>query len=207
MTLPILVHSCKQYCDLLRKDKQINSSKLDNHAKRQQRVYVLLILYLVCSLLACITYTFIRTNTFTFQSFTKLQCAFGFYFGYSVWCISKMLMYIIFLYRLRMAFHRSPYQYSPCFYNFMYSYIIILPIAGFVIFLIANSLLQDHWVLLHNQYTYQVWCTADGQSGGSRSRPRRHRRHERPAGRGSGRRGDPLHDADRRADQRRCGRL
>ena len=162
VTTPLLIDACKQYILIQRKS---TSPKFAHAFQRQKWVYILLLLYLFFSLLTCINVAFIRNNTFTSLPFTTSQCFIGFYSGYTIFCITKVLMYSVFLYRLRMVFHRSPFQYSPRCYRIIYSYLYTIPMLGNIIFLSINYTIQEHWVLQHNPYnTNQLWCITDSKS-------------------------------------------
>ena len=118
----------------------------DTSTKQRKTGYHLTIVYLLLAIMICIAHIFFRTNIGTGMdrsSYTSTQCAIGwgiYWYSVLLWGIS---MSIIFLYRIKVIFRDTIYEYKPYIYNLFYAFISLI-----VVFYSAYY----GWIIYNNQW-------------------------------------------------------
>eukprot|EP01083_Nonionella_stella_P011896 33727_1 len=157
VTTLLLFHTTKQFY-IIYQTHAVSKTEIDNRNK-QLHVYGLLIAYLTFSILVCVEWAFTRNNFFTASSFTALRCAIGFYGCYILFTINKILLYCLFLHRLRLIFSHGTFRYPPMLYRVLYGYLFIgVPVLAGA-FCVNSAYIQTKWILVHSNYSHSMFCT------------------------------------------------
>ena len=111
--------------------------------------HILVIIYFIICLLQCIIFITIRTNIFKYSSYTEFQCESGFIAFWILNCLHLFILCVIFLYRIKIVFEGSAYQYEPYIFKTFYAFIVIVSIA-FISMMITRMKLNAHFLVLQD---------------------------------------------------------
>ena len=132
----LLIHVGKHYYHKFYSTANIH--KQSDNQRKEKILLNLFIVYLVSSFIICILYAFIRSNTFTqidVSSWTIAQCAIGYYGSFGLVIFNKLtIMYPIFLYRIKLAFQGTAYQYPSWVFKTFWIILVIQCIIFQILF-------------------------------------------------------------------------
>eukprot|EP01084_Bolivina_argentea_P050401 92670_1 len=119
------------------------------------------ITFFTISCLSCLAFTLFRTNMILPMG-ESISCHFGYYFSIQGVYLSKILLFVIFLYRIHLAFHSSTMRYSPLFLKINLLVYFIICTAGNIWHTIATEPLI-HLQTLTLSTTSIAVCTTVGK--------------------------------------------
>eukprot|EP01084_Bolivina_argentea_P250098 418899_1 len=136
-----------------------SNNKQSKQKRIKQQSYLLVIIYLSSNCLACASYAFIRTNVISqinLNQWTTYQCSIGYILAYSSYYISVAMLYIIFIWKIKISFNGSVSEYN----NY-----ILYPFLAAIIIVISALLIQmivlvsiPEWLLLHGNASNISYC-------------------------------------------------
>ena len=139
----------------------INVIKAGQHNDDINKViYYLAFIFLLSSIIILSCIAFIRTNVLTnvsIYNYTITQCQIGFYGTYTFLFINKTFIYLILLYRIKLVFQNSMYQYSS---------ITLQLLLGSILFCFITAIILLYWVPathynLNTNSNGLVYCSRD----------------------------------------------
>ena len=125
--------------------------------------YCMVLLYLMLTSLASLSYAFIRTNAFTRiknHQFTKYQCTVGYLMSYLSYYLSVGLLFIIFVWRIHITLKESAYGYHPSVIKFLYLVITLMD-ASFCISIIYNVIKAEWKIVAHDHVSMCINFVSD----------------------------------------------
>ena len=97
--------------------------------------YILVILYIILVILLVVGFACLRSNMFTLypvESFTKSQATISYFWIFILFGNSYVILWIIFIHRIRIIFSGSLYAYKPYVFRLMYIYIFFGQLFWFI---------------------------------------------------------------------------
>eukprot|EP01083_Nonionella_stella_P026340 72443_1 len=120
---------------------------------------VLSVLFFTSCWITCIAFAFFRSNLILPMG-TSIDCHFGFLLSINGVFVSKVLLFIIFLYRIHFAFSRSALRYSvPFLITVSATYMIIISVLNGLFIAASTSVIRFRTLL--NDSTLGI-CTTEG---------------------------------------------
>ena len=171
----ILVLSCVGIiiCILICAVLLIHLSRICHRQQRKQTttIYILVIVYNILTLIACLSFGFLRTNLFTFipiDKFTPTQCHIGYWLQYIPISLATTFLYLLFIYRIDLSFRGTLYAYRPCIIKFYYIITIILEI-NFIITRSLGILRDGPWAVSYHDDISILHCSKTTSSTTTRT--------------------------------------
>eukprot|EP01084_Bolivina_argentea_P173030 299691_1 len=133
---------------------------LSRKKRFHKTAYILVIIYVSLGCLQVFSLLFIRTNIVTRISadqFTLAQCAIGFILNWFGTFSAVSMLYIIFIHRISMSFHRSAYKYHSNIINTLYFISILFFFVASALRLFAY-LSEPNWSLVQPEGFNLYYC-------------------------------------------------
>ena len=124
-------------------------------------IYYLAFIYLLSGLFVLSFISFIRSNVITnisISNFTIKQCETGFYGVFTSIFINRSLLYLILLYRIKLVFQDSTYEYSSTLLQILFACIISYCIISIILLFWVDP---THWNLHTNSQWNLIYCSRD----------------------------------------------
>eukprot|EP01084_Bolivina_argentea_P269682 458380_1 len=133
---------------------------ISSASKQPYYTYWLVITHLITAFIVCIVYAFIRNNLFTQISsseFNTFQCTVSIFGSYAVMMINRYVNYVLFVYRIKIVFKDTVYDYNHKIYI---AYYIVPPIIGITQYLIVIlSVNLQNMALIGNETNSFLFCS------------------------------------------------
>eukprot|EP01084_Bolivina_argentea_P249161 416979_1 len=136
-----------------------SNNKQSTQTRIKQQSYLLIIIYLLSNCVSSASYAFIRTNVITQidrGQWTAGICATGYVLSYLSYYISIAMLYIIFIWRVKISFQGSVSEYNNCI---LYPFLAVIVIVIFALLIeIILLVTAAEWILLHGESSNISFC-------------------------------------------------
>eukprot|EP01084_Bolivina_argentea_P230599 389028_1 len=145
-----LIHTIYHY------NRTFNHSQSRKHNRTD---YILFFMLCFFALIPCTQYAFIRSNLITKQSpesFTKFQCAFGFWSIWTAFSMVNALVYAIFVWRVQTALKDSFFKYPTKLYISLHIFLITVTLILLILVWIPYP--YTTYILYYFDSIHHVYC-------------------------------------------------
>ena len=167
VTVALFCHVARDYLRIFHYQHDKPTNKLKKSSP-QKLGFILVLIYIISGFISQISNTFIRSNALTITeipSYTLTQCKSGYLISWIFGGLSASTLYLMFLYRIWIAFHGSVYQYKPWILRIF----AILIIVQFIV-IISDRFIRvfsdTTWDLFFDKKSGLGYCFADASQDG-----------------------------------------
>ena len=136
----------------------------DNGKDQTKQPYWVFFACGIIGIYVCLNWIFVRANIFTTESaenWTMIQCSISHGTCFLLLATSQLLMYFLFIYRIKISFAGTHYEYSSKVYRILYISIIVTLIIQIIIFF-PSAIGGQHVLWYFDEEKTVLWCDLDG---------------------------------------------